>query len=132
MRRGPAGARHGGISHLHDGAQPRRMLRFEARTLARFDGVLAVSEADRDTFERLYPGAVNAPIRVIPTGVDTGFYQPRPSDRAARSLVFTGSMDWLPNEDAMLFFCSEGLPLIPREEPDGTLSNVGRAPAPAG
>src|SRR5262249_30132068 len=126
-----AETKHGRISHLLYGTQHRRMLRFAARTLAGFERVLAVSEADRDTFERLYPGAVNAPIRVIPTGVDTGFYQPRPSDRAARSLVFTGSMDWLPNEDAMLFFCSEVLPLIRREEPDVTLSIVGRAPTPA-
>jgi glycosyltransferase involved in cell wall biosynthesis len=46
-------------------------------------------------------------------------------------LVFTGSMDWLPNEDAMLFFCRETLPLIRRDEPDVTLSIVGRAPTPA-
>jgi glycosyltransferase involved in cell wall biosynthesis len=40
-------------------------------------------------------------------------------------------MDWLPNEDAMLFFCREVLPLIRAEEPDVTLSIVGRAPTPA-
>jgi glycosyltransferase involved in cell wall biosynthesis len=40
-------------------------------------------------------------------------------------------MDWLPNEDAMSFFCSEVLPLIRREEPEVTLSIVGRAPTPA-
>src|SRR5581483_9249036 len=38
-------------------AQHRRMLAFEGRALRRFDGVLAVSAADRDTFARLYPGA---------------------------------------------------------------------------
>jgi len=40
-------------------------------------------------------------------------------------------MDWLPNEDAMLFFCAEVLPLIRREEPEVTLAIVGRAPTPA-
>jgi sugar transferase (PEP-CTERM/EpsH1 system associated) len=111
--------------------QHRRMLRFEARTLARFDGVLAVSNADRDTFARLYPGAIKAPVHVIPTGVDTEFFRPIPSSPGSRSLVFTGSMDWLPNEDAMMYFCSEVLPLIRREEPDVTLTIVGRAPSPA-
>ena len=40
-------------------------------------------------------------------------------------------MDWLPNEDAMQFFCRDILPLIRAEEPDVTLSIVGRAPTPA-
>jgi sugar transferase (PEP-CTERM/EpsH1 system associated) len=111
--------------------QHRRMLRFERRTLARFDGVLAVSEIDRDTFGRLYPGAIRRPIEVIPTGVDTQFFAPSASEAASRTLVFTGSMDWLPNEDAMVFFCNEVLPLIRREEPAVTLSIVGRAPTPA-
>ena len=46
-------------------------------------------------------------------------------------MVFTGSMDWLPNEDGMLYFVRDVLPLIRREEPDATLSIVGRAPTPA-
>jgi len=45
--------------------------------------------------------------------------------------VFTGSMDWIPNEDAMKHFCQDVLPLIRAQEPDVTLSIVGRAPTPA-
>jgi len=111
--------------------QHRRMLRFERRTLERFDGVLAVSDADRDTFEHLYPGSLRKPAHVVPTGVDTEFFAPTPSAAASRRLVFTGSMDWLPNEDAMVFFVREVLSLIRAEEPDVTLSIVGRAPTPA-
>ena len=40
-------------------------------------------------------------------------------------------MDWLPNEDAMEFFCREILPRVRAEEPAVTLSIVGRAPTPA-
>lgn len=116
-------------------AQHRRMLRFEAQALRRFDGVLAVSEADRETFARLYPQATVRPIHVVPTGVDTAFFAPRnplgASPAASRRLVFTGSMDWLPNEDAMVFFCRDILPLVRAEEPDVTLSIVGRAPTTA-
>ena len=50
--------------------QWRRMLRFEGQTVARFDSVLAVSEADRDTLATLYPRQLRGPIHVIPTGVD--------------------------------------------------------------
>ncbi len=116
-------------------AQHRRMLRYERRALARFDGILAVSEADRETFARLYPGAIRHPVHVVPTGVDTTYFSPSRSEPASpagsRDLVFTGSMDWLPNEDAMLYFCRDILPLIRAEEPRARVSIVGRAPTPA-
>jgi sugar transferase (PEP-CTERM/EpsH1 system associated) len=125
-----AETRRGSLTAVLYQTQYRRMLRFERRTLERFDGVLAVSDADRDTFAQLFPGSVGHPIHVVPTGVDTEFFLPSPSQPASRRLVFTGSMDWLPNEDAMVFFCREVLPLIRAAEPDVTLSIVGRAPTP--
>jgi len=108
-----------------------RMLRFERDALNRFDLVLAVSDADARTFERLYPGALHAPVHVVQTGVDTRYFMPAPQDGAAAHMVFTGSMDWLPNEDGMTYFCREILPRIRQAEPDATLSIVGRAPTPA-
>jgi polysaccharide biosynthesis protein PslH len=121
----------GPLGRLLYSMQHRRMLRFEARALRRFDGVLAVSDADSDTFRRLYAGAIRGTIQVVPTGVDTDYFAPASSAADSRRLVFTGSMDWLPNEDAMRFFCREVLPLVRAEEPEVTLSIVGRAPTPA-
>jgi glycosyltransferase involved in cell wall biosynthesis len=46
-------------------------------------------------------------------------------------MVFTGSMDWLPNEDGMTYFCREILPKVRQAEPEATLSIIGRAPTPA-
>lgn len=112
--------------------QWQRMLRFEGETLRRFDLVLAVSDADRETFERLYPSVLRQPVFTVATGVDTTFFAPREPAAAPRPhLVFTGSMDWIPNEDAMKHFCHEILPLIRAEEPAVTTSIVGRAPTPA-
>lgn len=56
--------------------QHRRMLRFEAATLDRFDGILAVSDADRQTFARLYPQLAGRDMHVVPTGVDTTYFTP--------------------------------------------------------
>jgi sugar transferase (PEP-CTERM/EpsH1 system associated) len=120
----------GMLSRMLYDAQYRRMLRYEGRTLARFDGVLAVSDQDGDTFSRLYPGAITHPVHVVPTGVDTDYFTPSPSAAQSREMVFTGSMDWLPNEDAMVFFCRDVLPIIRAEEPDVRLTVVGRAPTP--
>jgi len=109
-----------------------RMQRFEGRVMARFDRVLAVSDVDRDTLQRLYPRSLTAPVSVIPTGVDTAYFAPgRREPSAARRIVFTGSMDWLPNVDAVTFFCRDILPLIRQEEPDVRFTIVGRSPTPA-
>jgi polysaccharide biosynthesis protein PslH len=109
-----------------------RMLRFERQAVSRFDLVLAVSEADGATLERLYPGALRAPVHVVQTGVDTDYFRPAAATTQRRAhMVFTGSMDWLPNEDGMLFFAREILPRIRKAEPEATLSIVGRSPTPA-
>ncbi|MGE3179941.1 MAG: glycosyltransferase [Vicinamibacterales bacterium] len=109
-------------------SQWRRMLKFERRALRRFDRVLAVSAEDQQTFLRLFPDVAGQAIDVIPTGVDSTFFTPNPAAAGPRQLVFTGSMDWLPNEDAMLHFCRDILPLIHEEEPATTLTIVGREP----
>lgn len=111
--------------------QWRRMLRFERDTLAQPDLVLAVSAADAKTFEQLYPDALTSPVHVVQTGVATDYYRPVSCEPVPTHMVFTGSMDWLPNQDGMTYFCREILPRIRQSEPDATLSIVGRSPTPA-
>lgn len=111
--------------------QWQRMLRFEAAALARFDLVLTVSEADGRTFARLYPDSVTRPAHVVQTGVETDYFLPPAAAPERAHMVFTGSMDWLPNEDGMTYFCREILPKIRQSEPEATLSIIGRTPTPA-
>jgi glycosyltransferase involved in cell wall biosynthesis len=117
------------ISRALLSTQWRRMERFERAALSRFDLVVAVSDADREAFKQLV--SLRAPIHVVQTGVDTAYFTPRPVRVRPAHLVFTGSMDWLPNEDGMLYFVKDILPRIRHAEPDATLSIVGRAPTPA-
>src|SRR4051812_39467228 len=111
--------------------QWRRMLRFERNALGRFDLVLAVSEADRDTFQRLYPDTLRTSAHVVQTGVDTAYFAPASAPERRAHMVFTGSMDWLPNEDGMQYFVRDILPRIRQVEPEATLSIIGRAPTPS-
>jgi sugar transferase (PEP-CTERM/EpsH1 system associated) len=119
------------VAHFLLAQQWRRMLRFERAALSQFDLVLAVSDADGQTFERLYPRALNAPVHVVQTGVDTSFFAPMEAKPKRAHLAFTGSMDWLPNVDGMQYFVREILPRIRQAEPDTTLSIIGRSPTPA-
>ncbi|MFN8580279.1 MAG: glycosyltransferase [Gemmatimonadaceae bacterium] len=108
--------------------QWKRMFAFERAECHRYDHVIAVSDADAETM-RLWYGANN--VSAVPTGVDTDYFRPT-TDAAphAHELVFTGSMDWMPNEDGVEWFAEAIFPLIRREEPDTTLSIVGRHPTP--
>jgi glycosyltransferase involved in cell wall biosynthesis len=67
----------------------------------------------------------------VPTGVDTDYFRPSGTPARATELVFTGSMDWLPNQDAMRYFCRHVLPLVRANEPGARLTIVGRSPTPA-
>jgi glycosyltransferase involved in cell wall biosynthesis len=106
--------------------QWRRMQRYEKDACAKFNGVVAVSDKDKEILEREF-GARN--IFTIPTGVDIEYFFPGEEPVAQNSLVFTGSMDWLPNEDAILFFAREILGQIKREIPAVKLTVVGRNPS---
>lgn len=100
--------------------------RAERLYLERADHVVTVSETDRDFFTR-FIGA--SKITVIPTGVDFEHFRPSPSEEKPNSLVFTGSMDWLPNEDGIFYFVEEILPWIRRDIPEVTIRVVGRRPS---
>lgn len=108
--------------------QLRRMERFERDACRRFDQVVAVSDADAAHFQRVY-GVAGA--TAVPTGVDLGYFRPDGfGPREARHLVFTGSMDWMPNEDGILFFAEQVMPALRTRVPGLRLTVVGRSPSP--
>jgi polysaccharide biosynthesis protein PslH len=105
----------------------RKMRRYEAAACQRARRTIAVSEPDRFTLSALAPGA---DIHVIPTGVDSSYFAANGWSERPASLVFSGSMDWYPNEDAVLHFIDAILPRIRREIPEVTLTVAGRNPRP--
>jgi polysaccharide biosynthesis protein PslH len=104
----------------------RKMEAAERRYLSLADRVLVVSEKDRDEFASFLDPKT---LTVIPTGVDVDYFQPIPVEEVANSIVFTGSMDWLPNEDAIVYFADAVLPLIKQQCPEVSLEVVGRSPS---
>lgn len=116
------------LARRYFGGQWRRMVRFEGAACRRFDHVVAVSEADAQLIREAYGAPA---VTAVPTGVDVEYFTPRPGvARDPRQLVFTGSMDWLPNEDGVTWFAEAVLPLIRAEVPEATLTVVGRTPSP--
>lgn len=91
------------------------------------DIVLATSEEDRLILKRALPRNV---IEVVPNGVDTDFFQNNSSEETSGQIVFTGTMQYYPNIQAVLFFAEQCWPLIKAQIPDATWLIVGRTPPP--
>lgn len=108
--------------------QVRKMERYEKRTCKEFDGVIAVSEVDKEIF---YSEFAIKNVFAIPTGVDTDYYTPNNNSVQENSLVFVGAMDWFPNEDAIIFFTREVWPKLAARVPNISLTVVGRNPSDA-
>lgn len=106
--------------------QWRKLAAYEAMLLRQLDRVLVVSPEDAAALGRLTPGA--APL-VVPNGVDTEAVRPGASRGALgpATLVFTGTLDYRPNIDALRWFVGQVLPLIRKRRPDAKLHIVGRA-----
>jgi len=105
----------------------RRMETAERRYLKAADRVLTVSESDRRFFSSFLE---STKLTVIPTGVDVEYFQSSAGNENRNTLVFCGSMDWLPNEDSVLYLVREILPRVRQEFPEVSLCVVGRSPSP--
>src|SRR5262249_40285487 len=67
-------------------------------------------------------------VTAVPTGVDLDYFQPNGTAPRPAEIIFVGSMDWSPNEDAAVEFATHMLPRVRRRVPDARFTIVGRAP----
>ena len=111
--------------------QTKKMKKFESQKCQEFQGVFACSLDDVVLLKALTHGTTL--FYVIPNGVDTEYFDLSEEKGLAseNSLVFTGSMDWLPNDDAITYFCKEILPLIWDINSSVKLCVVGKSPSAA-
>lgn len=104
----------------------RKLRAREADACRHADTTIAVSEDDCRRLAALAPGVT---VDWIPTGVDTDYFTPDTGRERPAHLVFSGSMDWHPNEDGVRYFIDDILPVIRQEMPGVTFSVVGRHPS---
>ena len=115
----------GWLRRRYMGLQWKKMQRFEGDAGRRFDTVVAVSDHDREIFERDYGWSH---VRTIDTAVDVGHFSPNGRPENANRVTFVGSMDWLANQDAVIDFVERTWPLVKSLVPNAELQIVGRNP----
>jgi sugar transferase (PEP-CTERM/EpsH1 system associated) len=107
--------------------EARRMLRFERSAARDCDRCLAVS-ADEARAAMDLLGLER--VETIPNGVDVEWFAPSPSQPRPETMLFTGSMNYRPNVEAVQHFTSEILPRIRERCPAAVLHIVGHSPVP--
>lgn len=100
--------------------------RYERVISPQFDAVTCTSDIDAAVFQQHCAEGV---VKVIPNGVDVTHYSPDFTSEEQAHLIYIGSMDWYPNEDAVSFFVEEVLPQIQNSVPDAKFSIVGGNPS---
>jgi len=106
--------------------QYKLMKRDELELCRQPDILLATSERDKELFEQ---DLHEQTIRVIPNGVDISYFVPQEVQEIPHSMVFSGVMNYLPNENAMMYFLDKIFPLIQKSVPDTKIFIVGTSPS---
>lgn len=117
-----AKARLSGIPE--DETAARQMKARELAAYARADMVIAVSEDDRQRIRHELP---DLQVEVVPNIHATPSF-PDHTKRHYGELVFVGGFRHDPNVDAILYFCSDVMPLITNARPQARLKIIGSHP----
>ena len=110
------------------------LLAFDRAVSRSTDASVFVSQPEANLYRSLVPEA-SPKIHAIPNGVDFTYFSlqtnhPNPFPQGSRNLVFTGAMDYWPNEDAVAWFAHSMFPAIRRQVPDSAFYIVGGNPTP--
>lgn len=125
--------------------EEKRVRRYEIEIMKSFDYGTVVAHFDRDYLLN-QDDSLN--LSVVPMGVDLAYFRPHQDNQEmateepelassvqngfpidnGKNLLFTGTMNYFPNSDAVIYFCNDIFPLVRKRHPDATFYIVGNHP----
>jgi glycosyltransferase involved in cell wall biosynthesis len=106
--------------------ETRSISRWERALGKSFSLITMTSSVDEAYMKRLAPWTATL---AITNGVDSDYFSASKESGNSGQIIFTGVMNYRPNEDAVLYFCKEMFPLIKREYPSVEFWVVGQNPS---
>lgn len=97
-----------------------RLQRYETGILPSFDGVAAITEDDAKILQGHAPGL---PVSHVPAGI--ALPEPKPAGNP-KALYHIGSMEWMPNQSAVLRLVQQIWPMVKAKSPASTLHLAGK------
>lgn len=99
----------------------------EQKVCLRMDATLVCSNDDANAFRRFCP---EGNYVIAPNGVDTAYFSALEQPSVERgAIVFTGAMNYFPNEQAALFLCRSVLPILRNLRTKWRVYLVGSSPS---
>lgn len=104
--------------------EAKRVRHYEVEIMNSFDWGTVAAPIDRDY---LLKQDDTLKLSVVPMGVDLEHFQPSSTEYSSH-ILFTGTMNYFPNWDAVLYFHSDIFPLVQEAHPDTIFYVVGNSP----
>lgn len=112
------------IKKIYLSLQNKRLKRFEIEVLRKVNAVIPITVTDGEVFKKI---GCKKPIFPCITGVDVDTYQsPIQVSEKAKTLFYFGSMDWLPNQEAVAWFLTNCWKTIHAAVPEARFIVAGR------
>ncbi|WP_111641468.1 glycosyltransferase [Marinimicrobium alkaliphilum] len=103
----------------------KKLKAYEAQVCPQFDLNITCSDLD---IERLSTVTSVRKCISVPNGVDTKYFSPSESVQVENRLIFTGSLAWYPNADAVRFFFNKVWNRLKDIVPNVTITIIGKSP----
>ena len=99
-----------------------RFRRFEQACWRRADACVVTSERE---VEAVRTSAPDTPVAVVPNAVDLDYFAPSNTPVEPHTLIFSGTLNYRPNLDAVRYMIDEIWPLVRHRYPDAKLTLTG-------
>ena len=106
--------------------EAQRLRAYETAAFDWFQHHTIISDQDRQLIQ--HPRRDQ--IELVLNGIDTDFFQPRPTAGKEYEVLFCGNMAYHPNVDAACFLAEEIMPRVRQQIPGARLLIAGTTPAP--
>ena len=104
--------------------QTKRLKEFEDHILQSVDGVTSISDIVKQYIESVSP---NTPVVVTPNGLDIHqFHLTSWEEQDLYTIFFLGSLDWIPNQQGLVWFLDKVWPFIIKKNPQIHLIIAGK------
>jgi glycosyltransferase involved in cell wall biosynthesis len=103
--------------------QAERLKKFEKEVLQGVDALIPITTIDKIYFEKW---GIHKPYHVSPTGIQLQQYKINHQEALPYSVFHFGSMDWMPNEEAVLWFVDNVWEKVLQKVPQAKFYIIGR------
>jgi len=101
----------------------RKLKNYEMSVFNKVDGIAAISDVDADYIKN---SGFSTPLTTVPFGLDVNNCTFQPQKKGKPSFFHLGSMDWMPNQEAIKWFLEKCMPGIAERFPETMVFLAGR------